>query len=121
MEGLTPEQLEHFKNKLIEKRRDIESQLQEFAKKNDKIKDDYETIFPQLGDDPDRDENADEVTFYTDNLAVEQDLESNLLSIDEALERIDKGTYGWCENCKQFMSIERLEAMPEATLCIKCE
>lgn len=119
MEGLTPQQLEHFKNKLMEKRQGIEGQLQNFAKKNEKIKDDYETIFPQVGDSPD--DNAEEVTDYADSLAIEHDLEGDLKGIDEALERIENGTYGYCENCHQFMGVDRLEAMPEATLCIKCE
>jgi RNA polymerase-binding protein DksA len=119
MEGLTPEQLEHFKNKLLEKRGNIEAQLQTFAKKSDTMKDDYETVFEQIGDSPD--DNAAEVTDYEDNLAIEQELEEDLKEIDEALERIENGTYGICTDCNQPMTVERLEAMPEATLCIKCE
>lgn len=119
MEGLNQEQLAYFKNKLIQKKAEIEAQLEVFAKKSGKIKDDYETVFEQIGDDPD--ENADEVTTYEDNLGVEHELEGDLMAIDAALERIENGTYGFCADCKQLMSIERLEAMPEATLCIKCE
>jgi RNA polymerase-binding protein DksA len=119
MEGLTPEQLEYFKNKLIQKRAGIEAQLQTFAKKNTKIQDDYETVFDKIGDS--EEENADEVTNYENSLGIEHDLEENLKEIDEALERIKNGTYGICTDCNQFMTIERLEAMPEATLCIKCE
>jgi len=119
MEGLTPEQLEHFKNKLLEKKGNIEAQLQTFTKKSENTKDDYETVFEQIGDSPD--DNATEVTDYTDSLAIEQDLEGDLKEIDEALDRIGSGTYGICTDCNQMMTVERLEAMPEATLCIKCE
>jgi RNA polymerase-binding transcription factor DksA len=119
MEGLTPEQLEHFKGKLLERKHSIESQLETFAKKNADINNDYETVFEQIGDT--QEENADEVTAYEDNLAIEHELEESLMDIDAALERIEKGTYGFCEGCKQMISLERLEIMPEATECIKCE
>ena len=35
--------------------------------------------------------------------------------------RIEDGTYGTCENCGQAIDVERLEAMPWATLCIDCK
>lgn len=119
MEGLTMEQLEYFKNKLIQKKESIENQLNTFARKNNGIRNDYETIFEQIGDKAD--ENADEVTAYEEKLAIEHELETNLQEIEEALARISNGTYGFCTDCKQMISLERLEAMPEATLCIKCE
>ncbi len=37
-----------------------------------------------------------------------------------ALGRLDEGSYGICENCGATISEGRLEAMPEATHCIKC-
>ncbi len=48
--------------------------------------------------------------------------ESKLLEkIDYALERIDQGTYGICENCKKEINIERLKAKPSVSLCIECQ
>jgi DnaK suppressor protein len=44
-----------------------------------------------------------------------------LAAIDEALARIDAGTYGICVNCGAQIAPERLEAMPWATLCIDCK
>jgi RNA polymerase-binding protein DksA len=40
--------------------------------------------------------------------------------IDHAIERIDQGLYGTCELCGEEISDERLDALPEATVCIKC-
>jgi len=119
MEGLTSEQLDNFKNKLIGRKQNIEAQLGAFAKKSSDIRNDYETVFEQIGDSSE--ENADEVTAYGENLAIEHELENNLTEIDTALAKIADGSYGFCENCKQMISLERLEIMPEATLCIKCE
>lgn len=44
-----------------------------------------------------------------------------LTAIDEALARIDAGTYGRCESCGAQIAPERLEAMPWTTLCIDCK
>lgn len=41
--------------------------------------------------------------------------------IDEALERIEKGIYGICEECEEEISDDRLKAAPETTLCIDCK
>jgi DnaK suppressor protein len=44
-----------------------------------------------------------------------------LLRIDEALNRIDDGTYGFCGNCGTQMSDKRLAAVPWAPHCVDCQ
>jgi DnaK suppressor protein len=44
-----------------------------------------------------------------------------LKKIDEAIARIDDGTYGVCESCGGPIGIKRLEARPVTTLCIECK
>lgn len=44
-----------------------------------------------------------------------------LKKIDEAISRIDGGTYGVCESCGGQISVKRLEARPVTTLCIECK
>ncbi len=44
-----------------------------------------------------------------------------LTKIDQALERIDKGTFGICEECGQTIGLKRLEARPVTTMCIECK
>ena len=41
--------------------------------------------------------------------------------LNEALERIENGTYGHCRICNGEISKKRLEAVPHATQCIKCK
>lgn len=79
-----------------------------------------------------------EMTLDSDDLPDEMDLasseylqaftfrlrgrEKNLLDkIEKALERIDNGTFGTCEECDEPIALKRLEARPEATLCIRCK
>lgn len=44
-----------------------------------------------------------------------------LLQIEEALKRMDDGTYGRCANCGQNISIPRLQAVPWTRFCIDCQ
>jgi DnaK suppressor protein len=41
--------------------------------------------------------------------------------IEHALRKIDEGNYGICEECEDQISLKRLEARPEAQLCIQCK
>ena len=41
--------------------------------------------------------------------------------IGKALQKIEEGTFGICEECEELISIKRLEARPETTLCIRCK
>jgi DnaK suppressor protein len=51
-----------------------------------------------------------------------RDRERKLISkIREALERIEAGTYGICEECGEDISEQRLKARPVTTLCIECK
>ncbi|HCT80772.1 MAG TPA: conjugal transfer protein TraR [Micromonosporaceae bacterium] len=41
--------------------------------------------------------------------------------VERALERLDEGSYGWCERCGNPIPVERLAAFPSATLCVSCK
>jgi DnaK suppressor protein len=45
----------------------------------------------------------------------------NLLKIDEALRKLDEGTYGICEDCGEEITQERLNILPFAIYCIDCQ
>lgn len=44
-----------------------------------------------------------------------------LEQIDDALRRMDAGNYGTCERCGNQIEADRLEALPQATLCMDCK
>lgn len=51
-----------------------------------------------------------------------RDRERKLLTkIDEALERIEDGSYGLCEECGGPIGVDRLKARPVTTLCFECK
>jgi len=48
--------------------------------------------------------------------------EQNLLyELDDALKKIDEGTFGICEECNSLITKIRLKAVPYARLCVKCQ
>lgn len=109
---------EELKNKLLEEKSRIEKELAAFARPTE-TPGNYETRFENIG--TDIDENASEVEQYADNLALENSLEKELKKINIALEKMEGGAYGICQNCGEEIDIERLRAYPVAQNCIKCK
>ena len=81
---------------------------------------------------------TEDMTLDADDLPDEMDLASSeylqsftfrlrgrektfLKKIDHALKKIDDGVFGVCEECEEPISLKRLEARPETTLCIRCK
>lgn len=60
---------------------------------------------------------------YTNMQSI--DLQKNsrtlLYEIDQALRRIERGTYGRCLQCQQRIQKKRLDVIPYAELCIECQ
>ncbi len=74
-----------------------------------------QTIFPDLGDQATAEIDRN---FMLRLRGREQRL---LKKIDEAIERIDSGTFGICDDCGNEIDIKRLEARPVTTMCIECK
>jgi len=45
----------------------------------------------------------------------------SLYELNDALKRIEEGTFGVCDDCKALITKIRLKAVPSARLCIKCQ
>lgn len=68
-----------------------------------------------------REEEADEVSELEKNLALERRLLDSLKEIEHALEKYKAGTYGLCDSCGQPIERARLDALPQASLCLSCK
>ncbi|NIP72833.1 MAG: RNA polymerase-binding protein DksA, partial [Gammaproteobacteria bacterium] len=70
---------------------------------------------------PDPNDRATQESEFSLELRT-RDRERKLIKkIDEALDSIDTGEYGYCESCGVEIGIRRLEARPTAALCIDCK
>lgn len=54
-------------------------------------------------------------------LAIESSVQALLTQVEEALARVEEGTYGVCLNCGRPIHPARLRAIPYAKLCIDCK
>jgi len=70
---------------------------------------------------PDMTDQASAETDQNFTLRLREREQKLLKKIDEALERINNGTFGICESCGEEISLKRLEARPVTTLCIDCK
>lgn len=114
--SLSSKELEEIKNDLLKRKAEIEGDLKDISEGdsgNHRVK------FPEYGDKPD--ENAQEIGEYDTNLATDQLLEKSLRDINNAIQRIDDGTYGTCKYCGEEINPKRLKARPVASACIKCK
>ena len=50
-----------------------------------------------------------------------QQLLRSSVEVTAALDRIERGTYGFCESCGEKIAFERLEIVPTARLCVRCK
>jgi len=68
-----------------------------------------------------REEEATEALELEKRLAMERRIREEVVGIDHALQKIADGTYGLCDSCGQPIDPERLEALPQASLCMNCK
>jgi DnaK suppressor protein len=68
-----------------------------------------------------REEEATESFELEKRLALEKQIKDRLAEVEHALRKFEDGTYGLCDNCGQPIDPARLEALPEANLCLNCK
>ena len=98
------EQLEKMKSDVIS---DVEQTLADMTSQNGNI--------------PDPNDRATMESDRSFELRLRTRERKLLDKIDEAIVRIDEGTYGICEECGNEIRIKRLEARPVAKFCIDCK
>lgn len=55
------------------------------------------------------------------NWTIMKSYNEKIKNIEDAVQSLTEGTYGLCQNCGQPISEKRLEALPFALYCIKCQ
>ena len=111
--------LDIIKASLEEEKTKLEQDLANFSKPDSKLEDDYQSSFPDYGND--EDENANEVAEYSDRLSLEDALERQLKDVNQALANIKAGNYGICKHCGKPIEEERLKVRPTSSSCVDCK
>jgi RNA polymerase-binding protein DksA len=68
-----------------------------------------------------REEEATESFELEKRLTLEKRIREQLAEVEHALRKFEEGTYGLCDNCGQPIDPARLEALPQASLCLNCK
>ncbi len=66
-------------------------------------------------------DDASEAFEQAKDLALRKNAQQLLVQVKEALARFERGTYGICQHCRQEIDPARLEALPYANLCLRCQ
>lgn len=115
----TREQLEAFRAALIERRTKLRERMERLsghaAEDNPSERGEISSLPMHLAD-----LGTETYEQQSDLGFAERDRDA-IVAIDRALERIDQGTYGVCEDCGRPISKERLQALPFAALCLECQ
>jgi RNA polymerase-binding protein DksA len=116
---LSKDQLKHFRQLLITERAKFANEIRSIAQDASKS--------PR--------EASGDLSGYTVHMAdmsadtYERELSMNMVSneqeilyqIDDALKRLDDGSFGICQQCSQPITMSRLKVVPYASLCINCQ
>jgi len=68
-----------------------------------------------------REEEATETQELEKRLALEKRIKDQMAGVEHALHKFEEGTYGLCDGCGQPIDPARLEALPQANLCMSCK
>jgi DnaK suppressor protein len=111
--------INYFREKLLKEKSLLEAELKGIGVQNPKNDDDW-TARQTYDDDSikaDSNEVADKIDSYETNEGILSNLETQLIDVNDALEKIEKGTYGICEKSGHLIEHDRLEANPSARTC----
>ena len=68
-----------------------------------------------------REEEATETFELEKRMVMERNLRDSLAEVSKALAKVETGGYGRCEMCGNGLEPHRLEARPQASLCMRCK
>ncbi|MBT5117084.1 MAG: RNA polymerase-binding protein DksA [Gammaproteobacteria bacterium] len=108
---MAPKQIKHFKT-ILEKWKEL------LMKEADKTVEHMKNDSTKLADPNDAATQEEEFRLELRTRDRERKL---IIKIDQALQRVDGGFYGFCEDTGEPIGIKRLEARPIATLCIEAQ
>ena len=109
--------MEHFRTELLEHRERLLGTIQHHEIGNSSLTEETGELMSSSADNHLADTASETYERELDE-GLEDDARAQLRQVDEALARVDAGTYGTCSVCGKEIAAERLEAVPWTTHCI---
>jgi DnaK suppressor protein len=112
--------MEKYKKKLLEERERLHTEMEIIEQ--DISYDDTGAGQSELADYDQHPADAATETFEKErDLSLRDSFRDTIGRIDEALGKIDRGTYGQCDRCGRDIPAPRLDAVPHAIYCVECQ
>jgi RNA polymerase-binding transcription factor DksA len=106
-----------YKAALEAEKKSLEVELSTVARRSSATPEDWEPVAVTDERPAERDEVADKIESFEENVALTRQLEARLAEVTSALARIAVNAYGLCAVCKKAIEPKRLDANPAATTC----
>ncbi len=116
MAGLSTERQAEVKERLLSRKQRLWLEVKQQLKTS--IGDGYQEMLATARDEEDQ---ASVSLLAETQLSLLGPKRQELEAIEEALQRLENGSYGQCENCGLAIEPRRLEIMPETPLCRNCQ
>lgn len=111
-EKIDHREIEKFKQLLLEKREEIVGGVRQIRASSQ-----------EMGQDGIQDMADEASNLYNTQIlmSLNENQRKILREVDEALDRIEEGTYGICDNCEKTIALKRLQIKPFAKYCVQCQ
>lgn len=111
-ERIDPQEIERLKEILLKKRDEIIGDVEQIRASSQEV-----------GQDGIQDMADEASNIYTKEIlmSLNENQRKVLREVDEALDRIEEGTYGICDSCEKPIGLKRLQIKPFAKYCVQCQ
>lgn len=110
--------LDRLRKRLEEERERLTGVIREIEAEREEVR--LSETSSERSPDPNTAEGGSLAFELEKELSVAANAEDLLSKVEEAVGRLDEGTYGLCANCGKPIPVARLDALPYATLCVEC-
>jgi RNA polymerase-binding transcription factor DksA len=115
MINITERQLHSLQTMLLEREDYVRQEIRKNSRERTEVS---QEMMENVGDDADK--SVADLIVHVDNALIGERL-IELQDINAARQRIESGTYGWCEDCGLEIEYRRLTVYPTAKRCILCQ
>ncbi|MEK7132432.1 MAG: TraR/DksA C4-type zinc finger protein [Patescibacteria group bacterium] len=118
MQHVNPQDLSELRVALETELENLEEELASHGRAVPESGDWQGTTGGLVGEEPDPNDAADQMEELATNVPLVEELEKRYKGVASALQNMEKGTYGVCEDCEEAIPVDRLRANPAARTCI---
>jgi len=118
MRELKQTELEELRGALGAEKDSLEEELASYGRVQSETGDWQGASVGFSGEEADPLDAADQIEELATNVPLVEELEKRHKDVEDALEKMDEGTYGMCEECGGQIPLDRLEANPAARTCV---